>query len=108
MIVSTWPLCPAGQASTAALVLAAWIASRSEQSPSVLSSSVVVVTVIVAAFAARGGVAVHMTMASRMPRKGLGDMGPPARSCSLLMPGFDGPDKEPLSRADDGATQRHR
>ena len=41
---------PAGQASTAASTLAAWIASRSEQSPSVLSSSSVVLTVIVAAW----------------------------------------------------------
>jgi hypothetical protein len=44
---------PAGQASTAIVpMLAAWMASRSEQSPSTLSSSEVVVTVIVVAEAA--------------------------------------------------------
>ena len=37
---------PAGQASTAALVLAAWMASRRAQSPSLFSSSARVVTVI--------------------------------------------------------------
>ena len=42
---------PAGQASTAVSVLAACIASRNEQSPSLFSSSLVVVTVIPAALA---------------------------------------------------------
>ena len=37
---------PVGQASTAALVLAAWMASRRAQSPSLFSSSARVVTVI--------------------------------------------------------------
>ena len=40
---------PAGQASTAASVLAACMASRREQSPSAFSSSAVVFTVMVAA-----------------------------------------------------------
>jgi len=40
---------PAGHASTVASVLAARTASRSEQSPSLFSSSAVVVTLIVAA-----------------------------------------------------------
>jgi len=47
LIVSA-PL-PAGQASTAVSVLAAWMASRSEQSPSLFGSSSVVVTAMVVA-----------------------------------------------------------
>src|SRR5690242_7952993 len=50
MISSIGVSVPAVQRSTAALVFAAWIASRREQSPSLLSSSVVVFTVIVAAW----------------------------------------------------------
>jgi hypothetical protein len=42
---------PVPQASTLLLVLAAWMDSRKEQSPSVLSSSAVVLTVMVAALA---------------------------------------------------------
>ncbi len=44
-------LLPAVQPPNAASVLAAWIASRSEQSPSELSSSLVVFTVIAVALA---------------------------------------------------------
>ena len=53
------PAVPATHASTAALVFAAWTASRSEQSPSALSSSTSVVTVIVAAMAGAAAISVE-------------------------------------------------
>jgi len=75
---------PAAQASKAASVLAATTASRSEQSKSVVSSSALVLTVIVAACATPGPIASTATASVATPvasaeRLGLRD-GSSARS----------------------------
>lgn len=68
LIVSEGP--PAGQASTAASPFAAMTASRSAQSPSVLSSSTFVLTLIVAAEAGLAATS-RVKVASRAVRASL-------------------------------------